>query len=371
MTLMVQFFKNYMKLAHFTQGRDNNFNLIRFIASLSVLVTHGFALALGTPDAEPFRKSIGMTIGEISVDVFFITSGFLVTASLLYRKNVVEFIWARFLRIFPALLAMLLLTVLVIGSVFTTLSLSNYLTHKDTFKYLAKCSTLFFGVEYRLPGVFNQKAINGSLWTMPYEVRMYAILVISWLMIGFFNVRKLKLFKACILIFAVGGAAYLLWNHFYSEQPDNTTRLFFMFFSGASFFVLKESIVLSKPLFTMLLACLALATIHIQLFFMVYTLSIAYLLFYLAYVPAGFIRNYNLIGDYSYGIYIYAFPVQQLVAYLIPGVSVTKMIFISFSITITFAVLSWHLLEEKALGMKEHFIKKSNDLIRYRFKSDS
>ena len=60
-----------------------------------------------------------------------------------------------------------------------------------------------------------------------------------------------------------------------------------------------------------------------------------------------------------------------MVAHLIPGVSVIKMILISFSITITLAVLSWHLLEKKALGMKEHFIRKSNDLIRYRFKSDS
>lgn len=150
---------HYMKLSYFTQGRDNNFNLIRFIASLSVLITHSFALALGTPGAEPFRKSLGMTIGEISVDVFFITSGFLVTASLLYRKNTIEFIWARFLRIFPALLVMLLLTVLVVGPVFTTLPLSNYLTHKDTFRYFAKCLTLFFGVEYTLPGVFNQNAL--------------------------------------------------------------------------------------------------------------------------------------------------------------------------------------------------------------------
>ena len=99
-----------MKLSDFTSGRDNNFNLIRIIAALAVLVTHSFALATGTSAAEPFQKTLGMTIGSIAVDIFFITSGFLVTGSLLTRKSFIdfiEFVWARVLRIFPALLVML------------------------------------------------------------------------------------------------------------------------------------------------------------------------------------------------------------------------------------------------------------------------
>lgn len=87
-----------MRLSNFTQGKDNNFNLIRMIAALAVLVTHSFALAIGTQDAEPFRQSLGMTMGAIAVDVFFVTSGFLVTASLLTRQNTIEFIWARALE---------------------------------------------------------------------------------------------------------------------------------------------------------------------------------------------------------------------------------------------------------------------------------
>ena len=135
-----------MTLSHLSQGRDNNFNLIRIVAALVVLVTHSFALV---------GESIGMTIGLIAVDVFFIVSGFLVTASLLTRQSTIEFLWARALRIFPALLVMLLLTVFVLGPFFTSLPLSSYFSDRTTYDYLLKCSTLFTGVVYKLPGVFT------------------------------------------------------------------------------------------------------------------------------------------------------------------------------------------------------------------------
>ena len=79
-----------MKLANYAHGRDNNFNLVRILAALAVLITHSFALASGTGDAEPFRERLGMTMGAIAVDVFFITSGFLVTANQKYvRESVI------------------------------------------------------------------------------------------------------------------------------------------------------------------------------------------------------------------------------------------------------------------------------------------
>jgi peptidoglycan/LPS O-acetylase OafA/YrhL len=357
-----------MKLSALTTGRNNNFNLIRFIASFSVLITHSFAIALNSPAAEPFRQSLGMTMGEISVDIFFITSGFLVTASLLYRKSVFEFVWARFLRIFPALFFMLAITILLLGTFFTTLPIRQFLTHHDTFRYFVKCLTLFWDVAYTLPGVFNNDAINGSLWTMPYEVKMYATLAITWLVFSLNKISGGKPFKITMLLFAIGGLVYLLQDHFLSTNPNYTKRLFFMFFSGASFFVLKEYIKVSSLLFFSLFAILIACAFNTQLFFVAYTLSIAYLLFYLAYIPKGFIRKFNLMGDYSYGIYIYAFPVQQTVKALMPNVSVLQMIVISGTLTIFLAVLSWHLIEKKVLGMKDFFIQRSKSLLDRAFK---
>jgi len=85
-------------------------------------------------------------------------------------------------------------------------------------------------------------------------------------------------------------------------------------------------------------------------------LSIAYLLFFVAYIPAGQIRKYNRLGDYSYGLYIWAFPVQQSVAALIPGVSVVYMILISAAVSILLAIISWHIVERRALSLKDHYV---------------
>lgn len=153
-----------MQLSSFTQGKNNNFNLIRIIAALAVLVGHSFAL-LRQP--EPLGQSLGMSLGSISVDVFFIASGFLVAGSLMLRQRIGDYLLARVLRIFPGLLVMLLLTVFGLGVYFTSLPVSAYLQHAETHRYFLKCASLVSGVAYTLPGVFEgrpyQGAVNGSL----------------------------------------------------------------------------------------------------------------------------------------------------------------------------------------------------------------
>lgn len=303
-----------MKLSGYTQGRDNNFNFIRIVAALAVLVTHSFALAIGTADAEPFRESLGMTMGSIAVDVFFITSGFLVTSSLLNRQSTIEFIWARALRIFPALLVMLFLTVFVLGVLVTTLPLTTYLSLPETYIYLTKCATLFMGVSFNLPGVFDdnpyKSAVNGSLWTMPYEVRMYAILAFVWFSLRITPKLRLTAFQVVIVTFALAAGSYILSGQFYPHSASPFVKLFFMFFVGATFYVLREYIVLSRWLFWFFVICLFVATINKHGFFAVYMFTIAYILFYLAYVPSGHIRRYNQLGDYSYHMVFTSMPSQ-------------------------------------------------------------
>ena len=359
-----------MTISDFTQGRDNNFNLIRLVAALTVLTTHCFALAIGTDDAEPFQESLGMTMGDIAVDVFFITSGFLVTASLLTRQNIIEFVWARILRIFPALLLMLLLTVFGVGVFFTSLPLPSYLTNSKTYIYILKCATLITRVALNLPGVFEgnpyKLAVNNSLWTMPYEIGMYAILAVVWIALRVIKRSRLKLFQLSIVTFAVVVGVFVVSRHFYLPYEGHFARLFFMFFYGAAFYVLKEHITLSRSFFWLfVIALLFSAIINKHTFFVVYVLTIPYILFYVAYIPSGCIRKYNQVGDYSYGTYIYGFPVQQSVAALIPGVSVLSMLLISASATLLLAVLSWHLLERRALGLKGLYVGHTRRILSY------
>jgi peptidoglycan/LPS O-acetylase OafA/YrhL len=175
-----------MYLASASGNRDNNFNLIRILAAIAVLISHCFVLSTGDPEAEPLRSELGMTLGSIAVDIFFVTSGFLVTASILRSRSIVDFTCARVLRIFPGLFAMLLLTVFLMGTALTTLPWLEYISSPGVYAYALKCGSLVTGVSYLLPGVFSENpyrgAVNGSLWTMPYEIRMYAIVALGWIL---------------------------------------------------------------------------------------------------------------------------------------------------------------------------------------------
>lgn len=346
-----------MHLSDFTTGRDNNFNLIRMVAALAVLVTHAFVLAIGTPDAEPLRDILGMTIGSIAVDVFFLTSGFLVTASLLRSQRAIAFVWARVLRIFPALGVMVLLTVFLLGLSMTSLPTSVYLSDARTWSYALKCATLVSGVLYELPGVFEnnpyRSVVNGSLWTLPYEIAMYGMLFLTWFCLGAIARFRALALQTVVIGMALSCAVLLVLFQLSVIDGDlQFSKLSFMFFSGSAFYILRERIVLSQRVFLLLSGLLLLALFDSRIFPFVYAATVCYLLFFVAYVPAGLVRTYNRLGDYSYGVYIYAFPVQQSTAALLPGVSVLNMLLVSGAVTVVLAVLSWHLLEKPALRQR-------------------
>lgn len=345
-----------MKLSDFVQGRDNNFNLVRLIAALAVLFSHSFALVGGAGELEPLHASLGTTFASIAVDIFFVTSGFLVTASLLSRKSALEFVWARVLRIYPALVVMVLLAIFVLGLCFTSFSASSFLGSRETHVFALKNMTLAFGVAFTLPGVFEsipfKGIVNGSLWTMTAEIRMYAILVIIWLALSVCGRFRAKAITFVLVLVASSSLLAYFAMHFSSHSEIDSYRLFYMFFTGAAYFVLKEHVILSRRIFLVAVAGLFISASNKEIFFVLYNIVLAYALFWIAYVPAGFIRKFNRLGDYSYGVYIYAFPIQQSIAALIPGVSIEVMILAASVVTLFFAFLSWHLIEERALSLK-------------------
>lgn len=351
-----------MLLSDIARGKDNNFNLIRISAAMAVLITHSFAIVSGSGNHEPFRSSLGMTIGDIAVDIFFIASGFLVSASLIKRGNIVEFFVSRILRIFPALWVMLILTIFIVGPCFTNFSFKDYFSSPDTWSYLIKCGTLVSGVQFNLPGVFEGNAyptaVNGSLWSMPFEIRMYLGLVTLWWIVmaitrrlGFTRDNQELAFKATIISVFICAALLLIYKHHHGST-GKLAKLLFMFSCGSVFFVLRNRINLNHWLLTISLVALFAALLNQSSFFYVYCSVVAYILFFIAYIPSGTIRNYNLLGDYSYGLYIYAFPVQQSISALFPGISVINMTLASGGATLILATASWHYLEERALGWR-------------------
>jgi peptidoglycan/LPS O-acetylase OafA/YrhL len=350
------------KLSDYTSSRDNNFNLIRFIAATLVLISHSFALTLGSVEFEPLKASLNTTWGLIAVDVFFVSSGFLIANSYQSSRSLLAFVWARFLRIYPALFVAILITTFMIGLYATKLSSAQFIAHPQTAKYIAKNTTLIFGVEHTLPGVFMdlpfRGAVNGSLWTLPYEIKMYALLCVAFGAVALLNKAHaaINIKNATLFISITATTAHLL-NTFEPTVPDKPIRLFTMFFAGVTFYAWKDKIAIDKEWATAAAAALILSTLDINAFQVMYALLLPYLIFSLAYIPAGGVRKFNSLGDYSYGIYIYAFPVQQTVASLNPGINPLNMMALSFPVTLILAIASWHIIEKRYLEKKKYYIE--------------
>lgn len=334
-------------------GRDNNFHLVRLVAASAVLLSHSFPLSTGSLDSEPLRKSLGCTPGSIAVDFFFAISGLLVTMSLVRRNSIVDFLRARFFRIWPALTVAICLAAFIIGPVFTTLSLPAYFSSHETWRHIAKNLVLLRGIDYTLPGVFDANpqphAINGSLWTLPWEVKCYLYLLASWIVVRMKTSEKV--FR--LVVIAVWAALFCwhCWSMTHTTLEHSAPRLNLMFASGVAIYLYREAFVLSWRWLGAALVALALSAIDLRLFGVVYVVAVPYVMLCLAYLPRGRILHFNRLGDYSYGVYVYAFPTQQTLMCLLPALGVASLFAASLAATLAMAVLSWHFVEKPALRL--------------------
>jgi peptidoglycan/LPS O-acetylase OafA/YrhL len=334
-------------------GRNNNLNLIRMILAVSVLVSHAVPLSEGRSAVEPLQQVLHFSLGSLAVYGFFGISGFLVTQSLLVRQNLASYAVARGLRIFPGLIVVLLLTVLVLGPVATDLPLSDYATRMSTWSYFPANISLL-RLQYALPGVFRTNAypdaINGSLWTLSFEVGCYLMLAFVWRIGAFRNSYRLGWtalgVALCYVALAVVSRRISL-----PTKVGEFALLSECFVMGTMFYVLRDRVPLNRPLAALLLAGAVVADFYFSSL-IVFFAAYIYALLTFGYLGAKPLDRYNALGDYSYGTYIYAFPVAQLLAWLWPGISLLHLALASFLVTLPLAVLSWHLVEKPALFWK-------------------
>jgi peptidoglycan/LPS O-acetylase OafA/YrhL len=361
-------------LSHHTNGRNNNFTLLRFLGAILVLFTHAYALT-GNADDEPMFVKTGYLTGDFAVNLFFVTSGFLITKSLFNRKNLIEFFWARVLRVYPALIAAVLFCAFPLGLLFTKLSAADYLTDKTIYSFVLNNATLLAGpIQYHLPGVFMANpwkyTVNGSIWTLIWEMRLYAAMVMLALLAWRRRAsdgKRLEVFIVALgLLYTLGYIANRLYLVYHGSGVNCTLRFFSLFFVGGSFYVYRERIVLSHRVAAVMMVLLVLFAGRDNRFFLLVTLFLPYLVLYLAYKPGGWLLKYNRLGDYSYGTYLYGFPLQQGLAAAFPGIGIAGMFFASVVITVPIAVLSWHLLEKYMMSKKEGHIHFTNALARIR-----
>lgn len=320
-----------MNIDDYAKGKDNNLNLIRFLAASLVIVTHSFGIAGHGRD--PLIALLGLSFGSLAVNIFFVISGFLITKSWERKSDFLGFWLSRAKRIFPALWLSVLICVALIGAILTTFSLKRYFSDELTFKFIVENSTLLIrGVQTNLPGVGD---INVPLWTLPYEMKMYVILSL---------IGVTGLIKKRWLIPSITLAAFALISIHYTEYA----RFIFYFFAGSTLYTYRSKIVLSFQFFMIFFSLLIAACFSVYGKTELLAISVPYLIIYLAFVPSGKIRVFNKLGDYSYGIYVFGFPVQILVYNMVASGS-GKNFMIAYPLTVLIAALSWHLLEHRVL----------------------
>ncbi|OYT85704.1 MAG: acyltransferase [Burkholderiales bacterium PBB6] len=345
-------------LDHLARGRDNNLNLIRIVAAAMVLVSHSFVIASGNPHAEPWDAVLGRSPGGMAVDIFFVISGFLVSGSLVKQASIGPYLMARAVRIYPGLWVALLLTVLVVGWCATSASPAAFFTDPQTWRYLLRNGTMVLGAEAVLPGAFEAQpfagVVNGSLWTLRHELRLYLLLALAWwLLQRWAPGRALDRLKWLVTLAAVGLSALALWQLGASDRSD-LVRMGGMFFTGAALHAWRQQVQLGGPrgllmVAVALLAMVAGAAVSPRVFEPVYRLAMPLVVCWMAFVPAGPWRAWNRLGDYSYGVYIYAFPVQQLCLLAWPGLGPWGLTGVAGVITLALAVASWYAVESPAL----------------------
>lgn len=338
--------------------KNNNLTLVRLVLASAVIWTHSYWRDTGSSDVDHFSPWLGVPISQFAVDGFFFVSGFLVYASLLRRHQVGEFVAARLARLWPGLTVSVLVTA-AIGGLLTHAEGWSYLTG-PTLKFITYNLSLIVGSFY-LTGVncgAEPCVINGSLWTISWEVRCYATLaILATLGIAGPVAMKRLVLPATLIFIAVmhvPGTVELVEHHAghgLAYALGLTDRLWAAFALGIACFIWRDQIRLSW-LHTLALLVAVMATTS-------YGIAIPHLdqlLIASVVINLGFLtaRNGSVSAkwpDYSYGMYVYAFPVMMGVAALLPDLPAEGLALITAVFTVIPSALSWHLVEKPALNL--------------------
>ena len=339
----------------------NNFDFLRLFAALMVVIGHSFWL-FGSNALEPVKAFTGSwDLADIAVHVFFVMSGFLIAGSWVNTQSILSFAGKRALRIFPALIVAVIFTTFVVGPLATTLSVAEYLGHTGTWDYLANIILI---TDFRLPGVFMDSAfpntVNGSLWTLPFEVFMY----VSLMGLGLIVLHRVSIgipVLLATLCFFVAHVITLETSEF--ARLASLARLGTFFYAGASLYFFYDRLRWHW--------LVAVALILFQFVFakssiwpVVHALTLPYLVIYVGHLRIPAVANVGKAGDFSYGLYIFSFPLQQLMMHWwAQELSLAGFMAISIFVSGFFAVISWHFVEEPAMKLKR-YLPRTRQIVR-------
>lgn len=343
----------------------NNLTLVRLCLASAVIWTHTWWRIHGISGVDEFSGFIGQPVSYLAVDGFFFLSGFLVYRSLVRSSRIFSFAIARLARLWPGLAVSVLLTVAV--GIFLTQAHGLSYLKGQTARFVLSNLSLIFG-SYSLQGVYCGKGlcvVNGSLWTITWEARFYLLLAI----LGVTGLARPTVMKWLIIPTSVAFALaiHLPTLHALVEKRLGSgalynvmilDRLWTMFMLGMATYLWRERIVLSWTILAFLLVAAGVSA-HFTMVPHVESVCLGY-----AVLCAGFLtaRSRAISGhwpDYSYGIYIYAFPAMMLVAGALRTTSHAWLALATLAATLPLAALSWHLIERPVLDYVRNLRSRS------------
>lgn len=335
----------------------------------NILHLHGHA-ASGLAHAAP-EKAVAHGVSSYGiarpyilarVPMFFALSGFLVTSSAFRTRNVLSFLGLRALRIFPALVVEVTLSAVFLGLLFTTLPPFKYLSHPDFLRYFGN---IFGIVDFELPGVFKSgsptDSVNGNLWTLPSELHCYiAMSVLMFARIIYNRQLFTILFGILTLGFIVANSGF---GVFADDDVLSGPVILYYFVCGVLVYQWRHDVPYNLLLFVAMVAVVVALSYSNRTLF-IYPIALTYVTMFIGMSNLPKVRWISS-GDYSYGVYLYGFPITQAVVATLPFVrgNVFLISLIGLICTFLFSAFSWHVVEKNALKLRKYLRPRAPALI--------
>ncbi len=334
---------------------NNNFDFLRFLFALLVVISHAYALSGSTEDNVGIYKiSNGqLTFSQIGLNGFFIISGYFIFKSLQRSKSLLDYYKKRFLRLFPALIIVLILTLFLAPIIYV--NKTPFLQNIEALTYLPYNLSLY-GFQSGIKGIFDTNSyhsINGSLWTIRYEFTLYVALSILYCMK---NKKKALTFLLSLAFFIF----YMLYLFLLPKLAGfslfnllgiHVLNLGAFFIAGSVLASLEFEKIKYKKWFLFLSLILLTFSIYFNFYDLTKHVLLPFFILLLGFSTIPGIKDFGNFGDASYGIYIYSFPIQQSLMWFFKLDSYALMIS-SIPLSVILGYFSWHLIEKKAFKLK-------------------
>lgn len=335
--------------------RDNNLDFIRLIMASLVILTHSFDVFIPTTQPEPltFVTRGQITSGAFAVGVFFIISGYLVTASWVSSKSVVEFFKKRVLRVYPGFIVACFVSLFLIGPLGAS-DVGQYYSGISGVRFL-KDAFLLEMIEMP-PAFVAPFTANGSIWMIQIEFLCYILLGI---------LGAMRMLNRLTVVLGIVASWILMsvpsFPELFAAIPGYRTIAFMnshfrfahFFFLGSLGYLMRASVPYRSSLAYIALAAFVFGSVS-KTGLLFFPLSMAYLTAFAGFYPGLPISGFAARrGDLSYGIYLYGWPVQFALATLL-GRDQNPYWFslLSLPLAALCAVFSWHFVEHPALRLK-------------------